>query len=412
MRDLQISKMAMALTLTDYRVRQEICSAMAARIFDTPTTLLGRCEPCLRRTAFQLAVCYKLGFGVPADHEKAVDCLVKSERTESDLRDETLRVKQISGLGFVDPQSRPAKMVNDGIIVIWDFVGDYCRKGLKLNVVRDYHLRELSDMERELGDDSDVARMLKAVLAKVYAFEGDFKNAERLRRELLQTSISKFGDKGLDTLYAKENLGGILLGTGEITEAEGLLQSAFAGLSSILGESHLATLTAHARWCDTVYLRGRYAEVMPIYRGIYYKIIELLGVEHPESVSAMANWASAVGAIGDFGLSKELHKNVLSMRESILGPRHEITLNSRTTVASALRSLGSYAEAEQMHQSALEGFEEVEGASRANILAALEEFTLTLEIQHKSQEAEVLRRRARRLVSEMQSDKKIEDHHA
>lgn len=396
----------MALTLTDYRVRQEICSAMVARISETPTTLLRRYEPCLRRTAFQLALCYTLGFGVPAVHEKVVYYLASSGRTESDLRDEVLRVKQISGLGFSDLQSLPAKLVDDGIIVIWDFVDDYRRKGLKLNEVLNYHLRELVDMEKVLGNDSDTVRMLKAVLAKIYALEGDFKNVKRLRRELLQTSIRKLGDHGLDTLYAKENLGVVLLGTGEPTEVEGLLHSAFARISGMLGENHLATLRAQARWCDTLYMRGLYVEAMPIYRGIYYKIIELLGAEHPESVTAMANWASALSATGDFKLSKALHANVLTMRESVLGSKHEETLNARTNVASALRRLGSYAEAE------LDGFDDVVGASRSNILAALEEFATTLETQRKVQDAEVLRYRVRRLLLEAQLDSKAEDDNA
>ncbi len=390
----------MALTLTDYRVRQEICSTMAARMFDTPTTLLRCCEPCLRRTAFQLALCYNLGFGVPADHEKAMDSLAASGRNESDLRDEVLRVKQLSGLGFADLQSRSANLVDDGIIAVWDFVDDYRRKGLMLNEVQDYHIREFTDMESVLGDDSDLVRMLKAVLARVYALGGDFKHVERLRRELLQSSIGKFGDQGLETLHAKENLGIVLLGTGELAEAEGLLHSAFAGMSSILGKSHLATLAAQTQWCETLNMRGRYAEAMPIYRGIYHEITALLGVMHPESLTAMGNWASALGAIGDFKFSKTLHACVLTDREIILGPRHEETLNSKAAVASALRRLGSYPEAEKMHQSALDGFNGVVGASRANTLIALEEFALTLEIQYRFQEAEVLRRRARGLVLE------------
>lgn len=244
---------------------------MVARMPETPTTLPRRCEPCLRRTAFQLALCYTLGFGVPADHEKVVYYMASSGKTESDLH---VGSQANIGIWIFDLQSRPAKLVDNGIIVIWDFVDDYRRKGLKLTEVLNYHLRKLIDMEKVLGNDSDTVRMLKAVLAKIYALEEDFKNVKRLRRELLQTSISKFGDQDLDTLYAKKILGVVLLGTGELTEAGGLLHSAFAGISGILGENHLATLTAQARWCDTLHMRGLYVEAMHIYRGIYYKIYQ------------------------------------------------------------------------------------------------------------------------------------------
>lgn len=113
--------MMMGLLLTDYRVGQEICSALETR-FDTPATILGRCEPFLRNTAFQLALCYKLGFGTPADNERGVNYLATIGKPESDLCDDILNVKQLSGFGFVDLQSRPAKFVSDGIIYVWTFV--------------------------------------------------------------------------------------------------------------------------------------------------------------------------------------------------------------------------------------------------------------------------------------------------
>ena len=406
---MQVSKIMMALLLTDYRVRQEICTAIAVRMDNTPTTLLRRCEPCLRRAAFQLALCYKLGFGLPADSEKSADCLARSGRPESDLRDDILKVKQLSGLGFVNLQSRPAKLVDDGIIFVWGFVDGYFRKSVKLNEVQDYYLREFTDMEKALGDDSDLVRMLKLILVKIYGLAGDLKNAERLSRELLQVCTRKFGGIGLDTLYAKQNLGVILLDTGELTEAESLLHSAFASMSKMLGESHMSTLAAQTQWCETLHIRGRHEEAMQTYKAIYDKTSEILGVPHPDSLTAMANWASALGAMGDFKFSKTLNSIVSMDRESVLGPTHELTLNSKTCLASALRHLGSYAEAEKIHQSVLDGFDDAVRVNRPSVLNALEEFALTLEVQRKDQEAEVLRRRARELLLGTQIDTQIVD---
>lgn len=396
--------MILALSLTDYRVRQGICSTMEARISGNSTILRGRCDPCIRNTALQLALCYKLGFGVPADQEKAAEYLTASGSNESDLHREVLKVKQLTGFGFIDFQSRPAKLVDEGIIVVWDFVDDYRRTGLRLNEVRDYHTREYVDMKRVLGGDSDVMRLLKAILAKLYALEGDAKTVERLRRELVRTSSMRYGDASSETLHAKENLGIALLDTGSFAEAESLLRSAFDGMSNILGHRHLSTLAAQSAWCDCLYHQGRYAEVLPIYDKLYSELSELLGVPHPDSVTAMEKWASALGATGDFTFSKTLHSLVWHEREIIFGPRHEVTLASRTTLAVALRRIGKYAEAEQMHRFAVDGFDDLAGASRANALTALNEFALTLELQGRTQEAEVLRQKARRQVSEIQAD--------
>ena len=81
----------MALTLSDYRVRQEICNVMA----DTSHTFLGHCETCSRCTAFQLALCYRLGHGIPQDRAKAIDLLTVNTRPESDLDDEIATIKHI-----------------------------------------------------------------------------------------------------------------------------------------------------------------------------------------------------------------------------------------------------------------------------------------------------------------------------
>lgn len=405
---MQISKMMMGLLLTDYRVRQEICSALETR-FDTPATLLGRCEPCLRNTAFQLALCYKLGFGTPADNERAVDYLATSGRSESDLREEILKVKHLSGFGFVDFQSRPARFVNNGIIYVWTFVYEYPRKGLKLTEVQDYHLREYTDMEKVLGNDSEILRTLKAVQARIYTVEGDLKNAERLQRELLQSCLRKSGDIGLDTLYAKQNLGATLLKAGELDEGEVLSQSAFFGMSTILGEGHLSTLAAQNQWCETLSMRGRHEEAMQTYKAIYEKTIEILGAVHPNSLVAMANWGSALGAMGDFEFSRTLHSLVSRDMESVLGPTHEMTLNSKTCLASALRHLGSYAEAEKIHKSTLDALVDAVGPSRASVTRMLEEYALTLEIQRKFLKADRLRRRVRGLVFDMKIDTLIED---
>lgn len=399
----------MALALSDYRVRQEICFEMAARLSENTDTFLGHCDTCLRRTAFQLALCHTLGFGIPKNHGKAIDYLVKSGQPESNLHDEISNIKQISGFGFTDLQSRPAKFVDDGIIVIWDFVDEYRRKGLELSKVQEYHLRELTDMKSVLSDDSDVVRMLKGVLAKLYTLRGNFKQVEELRRELLQTSINKYGDEGIETLHAKVDLGNILLETRQLTEAEDHLSAAFSGMRRTLGKRHLATLTAQAQWCETLSARGQHAETVPIYKEIFSELSDLLGAEHPEAITAMHNWASALGSSGDFSFSKTLHKCVLNHRINNLGPRHEQTLNSKTSVASALRRMGSYAEAEQMHQSALDDFGIVQGASPSTILDALQEFAITLEVQGKLQEAEILRERAHRPVLELQPEPGIED---
>ena len=164
---------------------------------------------------------------------------------------------------------------------------EYHRKGLKLIDVEAYHLRELSPTELLLGNNSDIVRMLKIILAKIHAMRGNDGEVERLRRELLQTSLEKFGDEDRETLLAKEHLGVALLKTRRFPEAEHLLSSAFFGMRKTLGRNHLATLTAQAHWCETLSIHGRHTEAVPIYEEIYSGLCEPMGAEHAETVTAM-----------------------------------------------------------------------------------------------------------------------------
>ena len=399
----------MALTLSDYRIRQEICNVMAARLSDTSRTSLKCCEACLRCTAFQLALCYRLGYGIPQDHAKAIDLLAISIRPEVDLDNEIATIKHISGYGFNDLESRSAKLFDDGYLFVWDFVDEYRRKGLKLIEVEEFYLRELSEMKCLLGNDSDVVRISKIILAKIHAMRGNHGEAERLRRELLQTSLEKSGHEGRETLHAKEDLGVALLKTGRFPEAENLLSSALVGMRKTLGSNHLATLTAQAHWCETLFIHGRHEEAASNYEEIHAGFSESMGAEHTGTMTAMNNWASALGACGNFEFSKTLHSIVLDGRERVLGPKHEETLNSRTTLASALRRLGKYAEAERMHQSSLDGFEKVVRASHESVSRAVKESALTFEVLSKFQEAEAVRERGQKLVLTLQMKSKIDD---
>ena len=84
----------------------------------TSHTFLGHFETCSRRTAFQLALCYRLGYGMPQDHAKAIDLLAVSNTPELDLYDEIATIKHISGYGFIDPAGRSAKLFDDGYLSV------------------------------------------------------------------------------------------------------------------------------------------------------------------------------------------------------------------------------------------------------------------------------------------------------
>lgn len=55
--------------MADYRVRSQITSCLRARAFDSRDKPF--CETVSRKAAFQLAFCYKMGFGIMRDEKES-----------------------------------------------------------------------------------------------------------------------------------------------------------------------------------------------------------------------------------------------------------------------------------------------------------------------------------------------------
>ncbi len=144
-----------------------------------------------QHAAWQLAYCYKTGFGVRKDDAAADSWLAKSGKTRAHLEAEVLRMDQQQ-----DPCDQPRlyrKMAVAGHIVATDLAEQY-RATESLDRVATAYADEIADINRMLPVGRTIWLRLTHDLADIHRRLGHADEAEKLLREHLRESKSKFGD--------------------------------------------------------------------------------------------------------------------------------------------------------------------------------------------------------------------------
>ncbi|KAL2058308.1 hypothetical protein ABVK25_001034 [Lepraria finkii] len=113
-----------------------------------------RCKACHDSAAFQVALCYKVGFGISSSEDQ-VRYWLGDERTLEDLERE-LEIVRNADWSHTDTIT---KLLDEGYYIQMDYSGEYQRAGILEASVAEY-VREMRDMERVLGRLHPVIRRL------------------------------------------------------------------------------------------------------------------------------------------------------------------------------------------------------------------------------------------------------------
>ncbi len=105
---------------------------------------------------------------------------------------------------------------------------------------------DILKMQRRIYGQEDVNEIRNTLnnLANAYDKLEDFARAEHMHRKLLAIRESQLGDKNVNTIISRYNLGELLLRVGKYKEAEQLTNQAAAGFTEVLGPNHEYTLMA------------------------------------------------------------------------------------------------------------------------------------------------------------------------
>ena len=207
---LKIAENLADLVVADYRVRIQIRDSLENNY------LRNQYRSFATHIAFQLAFCYRIGFGVKSNHNKSHIWLEQSDKQLNDLEVEKEAV-------------RPAKWKNGRMrglsgLVLVDLSHEYRTYGLvKLEEARKEYEREVTDMIQEFGEHHFIILSLYATIARTYSTQGRWKEAEELLVQVMETEKRVFGQEHPDTLSSMANLASTYRDQGRWKEAEELL---------------------------------------------------------------------------------------------------------------------------------------------------------------------------------------------
>ena len=243
----------------DYRVRKHIfcCLKLQATSY--------RCKACHDSAAFQVAFCYKVGFGISSSEDQ-VRYWLGDERTLEDLERE-LEIVRNADWSHTDTIT---KLLDEGYHIQMDYSGEYQRAGILEASVAEY-VREMRDMERVLGRLHPVIRRLKSVLAGCHFQKDEIERAEILYWEVkVQLEDDpEYGHEDFLTLVATTNLANVLTELAKYEAAEEMYNRTLSGYEKLLGPSHPSTLLNIHRLALLSQYQGKYKLSTTAYVSVY-----------------------------------------------------------------------------------------------------------------------------------------------
>jgi hypothetical protein len=227
-------------------VRSTIFDSLQAR---TNSKSKIYCQICSKLASFQLAVCYKLGFGVARDERMSQIHLEISSRRQEDLENELLFLRQRQ-LDSTYTKSNFRSLLDQGHISSEKLPERYREQG-ELARAESAYTREIADMQSVLGETHGVVLLLKSTLVSLLREGGKLQESERLGIQAMEAFQRSFGNEHPDTIISMENLAQTWTQQRLWNKVCEIEEHIMALRASEQGPNHASTLTAAANLATT-----------------------------------------------------------------------------------------------------------------------------------------------------------------
>lgn len=223
---------------------------------------------------------------------------------------------------------------------------------------------------------------------------GNYTEAEELYREAIDI-LQKGGSRDDRALASTlNNLGEVLTFEAKYDEAEPLLRRSLGMDERVFGpdNSEIAGVLTNLGALDQY--KGNYASAEAMYRRALAIDEKALGSNHPDVATNLNNLAQLLEKKGDRAAAESLLRRALSINEAALGPEHPEVATNLNNLAFLLNHAGNLDEAERLFRRALAIDEKALGPVSIDVARDLNNLGSLLQDQHKYAEAEAMYRRA------------------
>jgi tetratricopeptide (TPR) repeat protein len=284
--------------------------------------------------------------------------------------------------------------------LLWVFPNDHHSNRSKWRRLLPHAQCVLSHTQRD--DDEDRLDLARKCARALYS-DGQYKAAEELQVEVMETSKRVLGDEHPDTLTSIANLASTYGDQGRWDEVEELEVEVMKTSKRVLGEEHPDTLTSIANLASTYGDQGRWDEVEELQVEVMETSKRVLGDEHPDTLTSMNNLASTYWNQGRWDKAEELQVEVMKTRKRVLDDEHPSMLTSIANLASTYMNQGRMGKAEELQVEVMKTNKRVLGDEHPDTLISMNNLALTYMNQGRWCEAEELQ------VEVMETSKRVLD---
>ncbi|CAD6584165.1 MAG: hypothetical protein ASARMPRED_001621 [Alectoria sarmentosa] len=320
--------------------------------------------------AFQIAFCFKTGFGTPSNDELSQIWLKRAQRCAQDLDQEVKLAKGTMSRGTYR-NGEFQSLAYSGLLSEEKFI--IRPEDDELTIIAADCKREIRDMELAFGKDNCCVLELKLNHASILGVAGKYKEAESLQVGLLQDLRFEPGSLQLSVLAASTSAWRTLE-VGRWRNHEGPRKPPLQLETSVLEEP---TVLINIMEClndripETTQLlfslglnyvrQGRWREGKRIFLGLTQTSMERLGESHPTTLGLATRLASMYSHLGQLSEAERIYLHISDVYTWVLGENHSNTLSTKSFLADVYAGQGRLDEAEILISQVLEAQREVLG---------------------------------------------------
>ncbi|KAL8678042.1 MAG: hypothetical protein Q9186_005573 [Xanthomendoza sp. 1 TL-2023] len=322
------------------------------------------------KVAFQLALCYKLGFGVERAEDTSMRALHSSRKTEADIEEALDRCSK--GENHADPTTGVRALTRKGHLPPIEFGFYYLNEG-NIEEAKSRLKQEITDLQASLGDRSDITLTVKCALSSIWVLQKRWEDAEKLQVDIVQTSMqSGMHPHHPSLLAAINNLAYIYQNLGDRNQAEKLLLTLKDVDEQALDAAHLTRLTITGNLAGLYRTQERWDMAEQIELQALEISMAQLGPEHPSTLANQAELAWTYKKQRRWYDAERLEFQTWATSERVIGKEHPHTLTFKFNLAYTLAVQHRYEVAETLSREVVEGRTKVLGVEHPDTRASMD----------------------------------------
>ena len=286
----------------DYLFRMNVIEDILSKI---PSMTCGECS---KNLAFQLALAYRIAFGVPRNLDQSDYWLHRSGMKQEDMQQAISLLKK-----NYRPTGRLADQVKNAIgldaLVTVDRAEHYQIEGRLLEASNMLFV-EISGRECELGENHISSANLRSQLAQIYRNQGRLNEANALQQEVIAARSQTLVEGNTSLITSISALACTLRDQGRLRDAEQIQIGVVDSLEQLLGGKHPDTLIAQNNLAITLTLQGSYKEAEAMFRKTLESRKENLTIAHPLTMRASISLLLCLSTRGKFEEAERLRLEI------------------------------------------------------------------------------------------------------